>query len=222
MVDSEFIREVFMDSWLMTHAVSGSTTVGLRQGLRLIDRYGDGQLPCNLPGGWNLYTLNNLDTHFISFMFMRNKNKTYFTHMEQVMKVILSCAFCSAKHSRELSDPHGWGLVDDMEQEFSHCPKHAAIEGFIDSQCPGCVSSWGDCGLWKSFAWAGKRRDLTERELLTIRMGVCPRRVNGTLSVVREDGGTAEVKNIDLSEQSSVEHGAALELAIRNYMVEYP
>ena len=134
------------------------------------------------------------------------------------MKIIIHCCLCEKKYEQEINSPSGWSGVEYLEEEWAFCPDHAVIEEFSNSQCPGCVGGWGDCGLWTGFAYE-RRRNLTEADLGMIRVGVCPRRVNGTLTFNSTD---KKLMNVDLSEKASTDSGTALEKSIRDYWVKYP
>ena len=134
------------------------------------------------------------------------------------LEVKIDCCLCRNEHTTSVELPAGWTHKNDgIDDGAAFCPDHAAVAPFADSQCPGCVGGWMDCGLWTSFAYSG-RRDLTEADFATMRTGVCPRRVNGTLSFSRSEG----MKPIDLSNRAPAESGIALEVAIKAYMARYP
>lgn len=131
-------------------------------------------------------------------------------------KLTVHCALCSEKHEVEIDLPAGWsGRYNGIDDETGLCPKHAAIEGFIDSQCPGCVSGWGECGLFSAFAFSD-RRTITWRNLIDIERGVCPFRVNGTFAV-----GSGGVEVVDLRNDVRTDSGIALAQAIRDYCRSY-
>ncbi len=135
------------------------------------------------------------------------------------IKIEITCCLCSAKEQRQIELP-GWTDTDvDFDEGF--CPAHAAVENFRSAQCPGCVSSWKECGLWKGFAFERYRHNmqetLTERELEIIASGKCPRRINGTMSF-----SAGQMKDIDLSTPAEKEAGAALLAAIQEYWKRYP
>ena len=136
-----------------------------------------------------------------------------------VFKLTINCCFCESSHVAEIETPSEWiTYYDGDEIESGFCEKHAAVKDFADSQCPGCVGNWMDCGLWRSFAYSHEEK-LTEDDFELIRNGICPKRVNGTLHV--RVGNSLEMENIDLPNRASSESGAALERAIREYMEIY-
>jgi len=114
--------------------------------------------------------------------------------------------------------PPGWdhavGGIDSERDGF--CPDHAAVKPFTDEQCPGCVGGWGDCGLWESFAYSG-RRSLAPDDFTKIERGICPKRVNGTFGV-----SPRGIEQLDLSTRATTESGIALAMAIRDYWTTYP
>ena len=129
----------------------------------------------------------------------------------------LSCSLCEQSHEVDIETPEGWvGRYDGIDDEKAFCPKHSVIKEFSESNCRGCVGGWGDCDMFRSFAYLYDR-DITKDELTTVESGVCPRRTNGTFSV-----SSGEVAEIDLSETGTTESGKAFANAIREYMEKYP
>ena len=64
----------------------------------------------------------------------------------------------------------------------------------MDDVCPGCVSGWGECGLYGAIG-NGK---VTEADLKSIKSGLCPYRTNGTMLFTAGMG----MKRVDLSTKS--------------------
>lgn len=134
------------------------------------------------------------------------------------MKITVSCCLCSDQFTVETVDPDGWKLrYDGTDIENGFCPKHAAIAEFADSQCPGCIGGWMDCSLWSAFAYSGRQRDISDKDFSILKSGLCPRRVNGTMTI-----GSGGIESLDLSERASVASGEALAQAIKDYCAEYP
>lgn len=135
------------------------------------------------------------------------------------MKVTIHCGFCSESAEAEIDLPDGWkhhvGGIDDEHDGF--CPSHSPVAAFADAQCAGCVGGWGDCPMWQAFD-GSRPRTITDADLTTLERGICPRRVNGTMSVVLGGG----VEAIDISEQATHEAGKAFADAIREYCDRYP
>lgn len=132
------------------------------------------------------------------------------------MKITVGCIFCGETFEGEIETPPGWETrYDEWElEELGFCPKHAAAAPFADNQCPGCVASWGGkCPLWQAFAYP-HRRTVTEVDLATIRKGICPRRVNGTIGFSPAGG----METLDLSEVAPSAAGTAMEAAVREYI----
>lgn len=137
------------------------------------------------------------------------------------LKLNIHCCFCTEVHTEVVQMPDGWAYQyegADLEQS-GFCPKHSSVEPFTTHQCIGCVSGWGECGLWKSFAYASGSRTISEDQLDTLRTGVCPFRINGTFTTNIAEG--VEWQTINLSEEA-VEAGSALADAIVEYMETYP
>lgn len=134
------------------------------------------------------------------------------------IELIVNCCLCSQKSKHVVQLPEGWahryGGIDDEGSGF--CPDHADVAEFAESQCPGCVGGWGDCDLWRDFAYSGGRK-LTPEDFLTIERGTCPRRTNG--SFVTSPMG---VQPLDLSTRATTKAGVALATAIRDYWAAYP
>jgi hypothetical protein len=136
--------------------------------------------------------------------------------MSAQLEVSLYCGLCAAKHEQKIPMPDGWdSRYQSVSDEHAWCPAHAKIADFADSQCPGCVGGWGDCDLWKSFAFSEMK--LTASDLITMEAGICPKRTNGTLMFSRETG----MQGVDLRGTPSVEGGKALAQAIREYAEKY-
>lgn len=122
--------------------------------------------------------------------------------------------------------PDGWmtqmegidygGGSDENKAAYTFCPKCADQAGFFDSVCPGCVASFGQCGLSDSFGYLYKKR-ITDEQLVVVRSGRCPFRVNGTTMF-----GPNGIQTIDLSEQAPSVSGNAVADAITRYIERYP
>lgn len=135
------------------------------------------------------------------------------------MKISIGCRLCQTSAEIEVETPVGWADTEIVDVD-ALCPAHAAIQPFIESQCPGCVGGWGDCDLWRDFAYSG-RRNLGERDFAEMHMGGCPRRTNGTMTVNMTARG-AHIETLDLSEMAPAAAGMALAQAIRDYWERYP
>lgn len=138
----------------------------------------------------------------------------------KTLTVTVNCCLCAKRTVAKFQVPDGW-IADDTDIEDGFCPAHAPIDEWRSAQCPGCVSGWGECGLWRGFAFEryrhNKHETLNERELMVIKTGTCPRRVNGTFGVF----GGRQV-DINLSERAETTSGAALVKAIKAYWRKYP
>lgn len=136
---------------------------------------------------------------------------------ENMLDIEIHCGVCSAKHTQKIPMPDGWdSRYRSLSDETAFCPKHAVIAEFADSQCPGCVGGWGDCDLWRAFAYS--KLELTPGDFRTIEMGICPKRTGGTFSVSMPEG---KFEDIDLRDPPNVEGGKALAKAIRQYALKY-
>lgn len=125
---------------------------------------------------------------------------------------------CQNKTAQEIELPDGWdhqyGEIDDERNTF--CPGHAAIKPFTDNQCVGCVGGWTECDMWRAFAYSG-RATITEDDFAALERGICPRRVNGTISF---DSRSAKIEDIYLSSEE-VKSGKAFAAGIRDYIKRY-
>jgi hypothetical protein len=123
---------------------------------------------------------------------------------------------CLESQKSYVTLPNGWehivGGIDDESNAF--CPDHKAIAEFQSNQCLGCVGGWGDCDLWKGFAYG--KLTLTGDDFKQIESGICPKRTNGTFGIKQE-----KIEKIDLSERSTNESGLALVSAIHQYCNKY-
>jgi len=131
------------------------------------------------------------------------------------MKFELSCCICSKDELVIEVDTKGWVSVhgDEISEEDFFCPEHAIIERWCAAQCPGCVAGWGECGLWRAFAYT-KSEGLTEDQYQSIADGVCPFRINGSMTV---DTVYNLIEKSDISEIGSNESGECLVNAIKEY-----
>jgi hypothetical protein len=136
------------------------------------------------------------------------------------LTVDMSCTLCSDKFQHEFDMPAGWYSRHDTVDIEDHglCPKHESIAPFLESQCPGCVGGWGECDLFKAFAYSSAKRPLTEGDRRLLTLGYCPRRTNGTMSV---NVKTGRVEDIDLTSGPEVAAGTALLAAIDEYTARY-
>jgi hypothetical protein len=139
-------------------------------------------------------------------------------------EITIYCSMCPETHKATIDLPDGWsGTYNGVDDELGLCPKHAAIQAFKDAQCPGCVGGWGDCNLWRDFAYSPPRHNahpLTEDDFKLLRLGACPRRINGTIGVHSTPGARPYIDDIDLS-APSVAGGRALADAIIDYQNTY-
>jgi hypothetical protein len=137
------------------------------------------------------------------------------------LTINISCCLCSEKHKAKADVPNTWCIDSQIDVENGFCPDHSIIDEWRSAQCPGCVSGWQDCGLWKGFAYERYRhtmRDtLSEAELKAVACGTCPRRVNGTFGM--SDG---RLTDFDLSKKAETASGEAFVQAIRDYWLKYP
>ena len=131
----------------------------------------------------------------------------------------ISCCMCPESWKTTITLPDGWATrYDGTDQEHGFCPEHALISGFCNSQCPGCVGGWGDYPLFDAFAYTSKKMSLTEADFDAIESGVCPKRVNGTMSF---DTRTGVMETLDLRDDLCVAGGKTLSQAIKDYVKRY-
>lgn len=134
------------------------------------------------------------------------------------LTITINCCLCSAEHEAKVTLPDGWrhryGGIDDGQGGF--CPRHAKVAAFAAAQCPGCVSAWAECPMFDAFAYRS-RRTINESDFDSLRKGICPRRVNGTLGL-----NNGRIEKIDLSERADDDSGAAFAEAIKEYLERYP
>jgi hypothetical protein len=132
----------------------------------------------------------------------------------------LRCCLCPRVHVGKVGVPDGW-TETSLHSEAEFCPDHAIIDEWKSAQCPGCVAGWGECPLWKGFAYERYRHNmadtLTEAELRKVACGECPRRVNGTFFSNGQSFG-----ELNISEKAAYAPGEALVQAIRDYWTKYP
>ena len=123
---------------------------------------------------------------------------------------------CNEEITIEVEMPAGWrtqyGIISPPDSDV-FCPKHAVLKSFLSNQCPGCVSGWGECGLWDGIT---HHKGLSELELCAIKHGRCPKRTNGTSEY---DARTGVFDQIDFSKPSEV--GPVVETMIREYRAKW-
>lgn len=131
-------------------------------------------------------------------------------------KITIHCCFCSDKSTHIVELPDGWAhQYDGHDNEDSgFCPKHAGAKPFTDSQCVGCVGGWGQCDLWKGFAYTSYT--LTDKDIESLQRGICPKRTNGTFSMSPNG-----VEDIDLTTPGDAAAGSAVADAILDYIDRY-
>lgn len=111
------------------------------------------------------------------------------------------CSFCDKRETVEAPTSFRTYCGDDIED--AACAEHAPAMDFLNDQCPGCVSGWGECGMFMAIG----NGTVTPADLLAIKAGRCPYRTNGTFMV-----GPKGVEDVNLSERS--EAGEAFAAAI--------
>lgn len=111
------------------------------------------------------------------------------------------CSFCNERETVEA--PTSFRTYCGGDIENAACAKHAPAMDFLDDQCPGCVSGWGECGMFMAIG----DRTVTHADLREIKSGRCPYRINGTFMA-----GPRGMEDVNLSEQS--EAGEAFAAAI--------
>ncbi len=141
--------------------------------------------------------------------------RVYPKEEEQYMNFFCRCSLCPNEIEQEISLPTGWVISDiDNESLYNFCPEHNIIDNFRQAQCTGCVGGWGECQLWRSFAYG--KNTLTKDDFNSIENGICPKRTNGT-GMISSSG----VERINLSDKASIESSKAFSEAIKNYIKLY-
>jgi hypothetical protein len=124
---------------------------------------------------------------------------------------------CDRVQEIDVAPPPGWTPRYSFGERKGFCAAHADVKDFADSQCPGCVSSFGDeCPLFKRFAYS-ESRTIARADLESIESGICPARVNGTFFA-----GGGKARPVDISDRAPLEAGKVLATAIRAYCDTYP
>lgn len=127
-------------------------------------------------------------------------------------KITVHCGGIMCESTYDMVIP-GWTGEYDTEG-WIYCPECKLQEQWFGAVCPGCVGSYPDCELSKSFVY--KRRTITQDQLDTIKSGVCPFRTNGT-SMITKSG----IQSFDLSEKAPEGSGDAIANGIMRYCEEY-
>ena len=112
------------------------------------------------------------------------------------------CSFCDEKET--VSSPTSFATRHGGDIEDAACPDHASAMDFLNDQCPGCVSGWGECEMFMAIG----NRTVSDENIASIQAGKCPYRTNGTLMF-----SSGKMERLDLSTKS--ESGEAFALAAR-------
>jgi hypothetical protein len=135
----------------------------------------------------------------------------------------VDCCLCEEYYETTIDLPDTWTTrYESISEEKGFCPKHSKVAEWADGQCPGCVGSWGDCDLWRDFAYSRRHGTvpLTEQDFDKIRRGVCPRRTNGTFMTTLDRNGF-RLEDVHLDKQATTESGELLAQAIKDYIERY-
>lgn len=132
----------------------------------------------------------------------------------RTLEIVLHCSFCMERSETVIPIPEGWDHRYRVigEEDDCFCPKHSPIAPFANDQCPGCVGSWDDCSMWRSFEKPDEAT-ITKEDFQLIEKGICPYRTNGTFSFSSEG-----IEELDMSERASTVSGKAFVQGIREYM----
>lgn len=131
------------------------------------------------------------------------------------LRVNLYCCFCSNQLEIRISLPEEWHLrYAELSSEEALCPDHVIIGEFFDDQCPGCVSCWGECGLWRDAFFEKPERPLSDDDYFSIEKGLCPRRLNGTFGLEVTAAGS-KIQQVCIADQATSKSGKALAIAIK-------
>lgn len=144
-----------------------------------------------------------------------------------LMEIVISCAgvYCVNKNkvTAKVDMPEGWTIP---EQEICEgaphhqplCPDCAKQGEWFESVCPGCTSSPRECGLFRLFAYGKYSKGLNKGQRQTVKAGVCPVRINGTISFEPGKG----FEDINISDRAPEDSGEAVLAGIDAYMAKYP
>ena len=101
------------------------------------------------------------------------------------------CSFCDKQET--VTAPTTFTTKYEGDEEDAFCPDHAGCKEFLDDQCPGCVSGWGECGMFMAVG----NKTISAKDISAITSGRCPYRVNGTMSFT-----SAGMERLDISTKS--------------------
>ncbi len=118
-----------------------------------------------------------------------------------LVEAYLSCCLCSESKKVQVQIPEAYGNVSLFDEKCL-CEKHSPLEEWINKQCKGCVAGWADCSLWDDFQY--KQNKLTKQDMNSIQQGICPRRVNGSISVYNNKTEGIKIEELDDSNKSEV------------------
>lgn len=135
--------------------------------------------------------------------------------------VNLKCDGIACDHQVTVEIPDWLTRNDDVdfggESSWLFHPDCKPQMQWFDAVCPGCVSSFGECGLSAAFGYSHSK-GLTDEQKTIIRAGVCPFRVNGTFGFSPR---SSKIEDLDLSERAPAGTGDAIVAAIELYKVKY-
>ena len=121
------------------------------------------------------------------------------------MKISIYCIMCNKQYEQDVLLSEDFTTIDGdyIETERGLCPKHAKLKQWIDTQCDGCAGGFGDCNLWKSFAFpSGYTSKISESDFESIESGVCPRYTTGSINFINgkifEDEFSHDVAPVDV------------------------
>jgi len=128
----------------------------------------------------------------------------------------------------ELSLPAGWtGVIEfggDGRSVFCSKSTCQLQSKWFDSQCRGCVGSYSDCALGRSFLYAeASRRTITSEQIEVIRGGRCPVRTGGMIMTEMSARGFQVEAGSNVMPACDVAGaGDAVADSIEAYITKYP
>lgn len=139
------------------------------------------------------------------------------------MKIEIKCDGINCDTSMEFEAPEGWvSRIGDEEyggeSSYLFCPACQLQRKFFDAQCPGCVTSFPECGLGRCLY--PDQNTFTEEVDKVVRTGVCPFRTNGTMFFDSNSGKGPHT--MDLSELAPTPTGDAVVDAMITCIKRWP
>lgn len=88
----------------------------------------------------------------------------------------LKCCLCQKTVTKALTVAENWQVAYEnvVEEDLAFCPTHAPVEAWRKENCSNCKESFGNCSLWKAFAY--KNKTMKHEDYVLLEDGFCPKK----------------------------------------------